>query len=142
MTTNLDALKTVPADTIRVQEVSEKLANVAQSICVQAVSGFVNVPEDFLEFLGVDSVDCAKTLREQAIELLIRSLLSAAVEKHVTELSLLAWFKLHFHKFMCALFEVQTRMNRQIDRSSQRNQVRFGVVYDLSFLRCFFLVVA
>lgn len=42
---------------------SEKLANVAQSIRVQAMSSLVDVSEDFFELLGVNSVDCAETLR-------------------------------------------------------------------------------
>lgn len=63
---------------------SEKLANIAQSIGVQAMGSVVDILEDFFEFFGVNSVDCAETLSEQAIKFFISSLLGTAIEEHMT----------------------------------------------------------
>lgn len=131
---NLDAFKAVPTDRVGVEQVCEKLADVAQSVCVQPMGSVVNVLEDFLELLRVNPVDCAKALGKQAVKLLISSLFSAAIEKHVTELSFLAGLQLHLHELVGAFLEVQARVDRQINRSPQRNQVCFSVVDDFGFL--------
>lgn len=109
---------------------SEELADVSQSVRVESVRRVVNVLEDLLKLLGVHLVDGAEALRKQTVELLVSSLLGAAVEKHVTQLALLARLQLHLHELVRALLEVQTRVDGEINRSSQRDQVRLCVVDD------------
>lgn len=118
----------------------EELADVTETVGVQTMRRVVNVFEDLLELLGINFVDCAEALRQQSVKLLVSSLLSATVEEHVAQLSLLTRLQLHLHQLMCAFLEIQTRMNREVDRSSQRNQIRLGVVDDLLLLSDFFFV--
>lgn len=119
----------------------KEFADVSESVCVEAMCCVVNVLEDFFEFFCVDFVDRAEPLSEKSVELLVRSLFRATIEEHVTQLSFLSRLQLHLHQLVCAFFEVQTRMNRQVNRSTQRDQVRFSVVNDFHGFRFVFGVI-
>lgn len=139
----LDALEDVPSDGVRIEKVREELADVPEPVGVQSVRCVVNVLEDLLELLRVDFVDGAEALGQQAVELLVGSLLGAAVEEHVAQLALLARLQLHPHQLVRALLEVQTRVDRQVNRAPQGDQVGLGVVDDVGgFGSIFVLLVA
>jgi len=134
------ALEYVPSNGIRVQEMSKKLADITEAVGIQTVRCVVNVFEDFFKLISVYLVYCAEALCKQTIEFFVCSLLSATVKEHVAQFSFLSGFQLHFHEFVSTFFEVQTRMNREIDCPPQRNEVCFGVIDDFSCFCTFFVV--
>ena len=82
-----DHLKHFPTNSICVEEVREELGNVPQFPSLQSVDSVVGVNEDLHEWFLISFVHLAEPLTHQSKELLISSLLSAAINDHVTQLS-------------------------------------------------------
>lgn len=113
----------------------KEFADISESVCVETMRCIVNILEDFFELLGVNFVDDAEALSEQAIKLFISSLFGATIEEHVAQFTLLSWFQLHLHQLVSTFFKVQTRVNCEINGASQSNQVSLRAVDDLRCLR-------
>jgi hypothetical protein len=112
------------------KEMNKKFTEISQSISVQTMGRFISILEYFLEFLGVNFIDAAKALRQETIKLRSFSVPHNNPKTYMTQFSLLSSIQFHLHQLMCALLKVQSRLNGEIDGSSQRYQIGFRVVDD------------
>lgn len=125
-----NALQHIPADGVGKQQVCEEFTHIAQPVRIQSMRRGVRVVKDLLERGDVDLVYHAESLRQQTVKLFVRPLLGTAVEEHVAQLLFLPWLQLHLHQLVCALLVIETGVNRQVDGSSQSDQIGLRVVDD------------
>ena len=98
-----------------------KISHPPQFPRLEAVHSVVSVDKYFHEWFHIKFVDLAEPLAHQTKELLVGSLLRAAVDDHVAELGLLPRLYVQLIQFMNRLLEVQGRLDCQVDGSSQGN---------------------
>ena len=109
---------------------SEHLGDISQFVRFQSMASFVLFFEDFFERTDILVFDLAKALRQLTEELLVRSLLSAAIENHVAQFLLLARFDLHLEQLVRAFLVVERGLNGQIHGAPEGNDVCFGGIDD------------
>ena len=98
-----------------------KISHPPQFPRLEAVHSVVSVDKYFHEWFHIKFVDLAEPLAHQTKELLVGSLLRAAVDDHVAELGLLSRLDVQLVQFVNRLLEVQGRLDCQVDGSSQGN---------------------
>ena len=98
-----------------------KISHPPQFPRLQTVHGVVSVDKYFHEGFHIKFVHLAEPLAHQTKELLVGSLLRAAINDHVAELGLLAWLDVQLVQFVNRLLEIQGGLDCQVDGSSQGN---------------------
>ena len=124
------ALEHAPRYRVCVEQMRQEARHVAQLDRLEAVARLVLLLEDLLVGLDELLLELAEALRQQAEEALVRALLCARVQYHLTELALLILLDVHLEQLVSALLEVQRRLDGQVDGATQRHQVRLRLVDD------------
>ena len=102
-------------------QLESKISHPPQFPRLQTVHGVVSVDKYFHEGFHIKFVHLAEPLAHQTKELLVGSLLRAAVNDHMAELGLLAWLDIQLVQFVNRLLEIQGGLDGQVDGSSQGN---------------------
>lgn len=136
---HMDNRHDVPANRIGADHVAEEPRDVAQSIGLIPMDCVVVFGKSSLEQVGPQTVDLREPFANEPIELRVRSLLRATLDNHGRQFVLETSRQGYFHQLVTAFFKVDTRHDRQIDRSSQIDQVCVALVFDVHLL--FFVLV-
>ena len=100
----------------------------------------VSVHKYFHERLHIHFVYLAKPLTHEPKELLVCSLLSAAVNDHVTKFLLLAWLDVQLVQLMNRFLKVQGGLDCQVDSSPERDEIGLCRVNDGILLFFWFII--
>lgn len=84
----MDGAKDVPANGVGRKEVAKELGNDAQTVRLVSVDGIVVLGEGLFEKLLPHAIELAKTLTDQAEELVVGTFLRAALDDHRRHLML------------------------------------------------------
>ena len=96
-----------------------KISHPPQFPRLEAVHSVVSVDKYFHEWFHIKFVDLAEPLAHQTKELLVGSLLRAAINDHVAQLQFLTRFNIQLVQFVDCLLEIQRGLNCEVNGSSQ-----------------------
>lgn len=113
---------------------TKKLSEVPDFIDLQLENSIVMIDKGLNEELLIQVINETKPFSQQAKKALINPFHHTALNYHINELVFVAFSDVHFEQFVGTLLEVDSRLDDQVNSSSQVDQVLLSQVVDLLLL--------
>ena len=113
---------------------SKQFAQVSDFVDFKLENSIVMVDKCFNETVFINVVYRTESFCQQSKKVLIDSLHHAALDDHIDQLMFVPLGNVHFEQFMCTLFEINCRLDDEVNGSSQVDQILFCQVMNLLLL--------